>query len=658
MKATIRLFKALPITTKNTKEASKKLLQESTKRGFVFTPEVIANYTEKELLTLVKVIEKEVGLTAEKMNNTFQKSWKKVKETKIEQLLMEQLVHYFTTYGFKSLGIFDPNSVYVPRAKLDIPGLEEDVKLVVIKGYTKEELKIKLLDLLGSGIAFSEDTLNDLMDVSYFVEFTPEEIAAVKNYEAKAILYDCFTIVPEDPIEFLRLAIYKLVNETLIIKNDKLINAIKETIPKRVDVAFLFKDYKESHGLERLAEIFYRFKPIFLAFKTSDNIKPMINRIRKLAKKHHKPMKEDYLNNITKKIKHGETIDNKKLKEELAKVNTFRKIRLAQALKYRTVKNTKSILYKIRNGKSFATEFNFEKKEIAADILKVVLESLVESISKNVKGKKIFSPPRINYALPATEKQFTGNLPSGTSITAKSDLIFGIHWENVGNRSIDLDLSMINATNLKLGWNGLFRNEERSVLFSGDMTDATVLNEESLKKEGIIDLSLEEEHTDDWELHGATELFYIKHQEETNFILFLNYYNFSPDLTIPYKIIAAKEQTDDFKLNYMINPNNILCISKSKVEVKQRVIGLVVCTPHGSTFYFNESNLGRSAVSSATKDYAQHARKYLFDFSTNSISLTEVFKQAGAIYVEKQEEAEIDLSPENLEKDTIINLLM
>ena len=42
MKATIRLFKALPITTRETKEANKKLLQETTKRGFVFSTEVIA----------------------------------------------------------------------------------------------------------------------------------------------------------------------------------------------------------------------------------------------------------------------------------------------------------------------------------------------------------------------------------------------------------------------------------------------------------------------------------------------------------------------------------------------------------------------------------------------------------------------------------------
>jgi hypothetical protein len=46
-------------------------------------------------------------------------------------------------------------------------------------------------------------------------------------------------------------------------------------------------------------------------------------------------MKEDFLNGITAKIKKGETIDQGKLKSELARVNVFRKIRLLYALQYR-----------------------------------------------------------------------------------------------------------------------------------------------------------------------------------------------------------------------------------------------------------------------------------------------------------------------------------
>ncbi len=80
----------------------------------------------------------------------------------------------------------------------------------------------------------------------------------------------------------------------------------------------------------------------------------------------------------------------------------WRKIRLAYALKFRT-KDVDSILYRIRNGKAYAMDFFFGDKERAKTILAIVLDSIVEDIVKNVKGKKIYIPDYINYSLPATE---------------------------------------------------------------------------------------------------------------------------------------------------------------------------------------------------------------------------------------------------------------
>ncbi|GAG61291.1 unnamed protein product, partial [marine sediment metagenome] len=96
---------------------------------------------------------------------------------------------------------------------------------------------------------------------------------------------------------------------------------------------------------------------------------------------------EDYLNEITAKIKKGETIDKDKLKSELERVNVFRKIRLAYALRFR-VKDVDSILYRIRNGKAYATDFDFKNKIVAKHVLAIVLDSITENIGKNVKGKK------------------------------------------------------------------------------------------------------------------------------------------------------------------------------------------------------------------------------------------------------------------------------
>lgn len=628
MKSTIRLFKAVKITSKRKKKSSKGLLEKTVKRGFVFTPEVVYNYPETELLDLINIIEKEVGLTPEKMNASFHKSWKKVRDADILQLFFEQIIHYFTTYGFERMGIYDKDSVYIPNEKLEIPGLKEDVKLVVIKGYTKEELKKKLLLLLQTGIALGEETINDVIDVATYVEIDGKDIDSIKNKEVKVALYDYLDLFPENPIEFLRYCIYKSTNNTLLIKDRATIEAIKSN--NRLAAISLFRKYKAKYGLERLAEIFYRFKPLFLAFGSKSQLKKTINRIRRLALKHHKPMPEDFLNEITAKLKRDEDIDFKKLQEELKRVNTFRQIRLAYALKYRT-KDVKSILYRIRNGKAYATNFTFDyNQHIAKDILKIVLDSIVKSIKPNVKGKKIYIPEYMTYSLPATEKQFTGDYPSGSYISIPKDMVVGIHWENVNRDRIDLDLSMINAEG-KIGWDAGYRSEDRKILFSGDVTDAP-------KPE------------------GASELFYVRRQSMDSHILFVNYYNYDSEVEVPLKIFVAKEQVSNLSHNYMVNPNNIITIAKTKMTLKEKILGLLVTTTNECRFYFAETYLGGSITSSNSK-FVDNARKYLFHFYRNTISLNELLQMAGGKLVVDKEKCDIDLSPENLEKDKIINLI-
>ena len=99
----------------------------------MFSPEVLGNYNEKELSEIIKIIKTELSISAEQMNNTFHKSWNKIKTASIEQLVYEQLIHYFTTYGFEQLGIYNENSVYVPNEKLEIPNLNENINITIIK---------------------------------------------------------------------------------------------------------------------------------------------------------------------------------------------------------------------------------------------------------------------------------------------------------------------------------------------------------------------------------------------------------------------------------------------------------------------------------------------------------------------------------------------
>jgi hypothetical protein len=625
MKSVLKLFNALPIKEKKKERSSKELLDATIKKGFIFSPEVVYNYSENELINLIK----EIGLTGEQLNNAFHKSWKKIKEASIEELVLDQILHYITTYGFEEMGVYDKDLVYIPTEKLNVPKINvEKIPLMVIKGYTKEELKVKLLNLLSSGIALAEDTKNDVIDVITFVGLKEDEINNINNKEVRIAFYDYLDILPKDPIEFLRYMIYKSTNRTLLIKDKITINEIKTK--DNLGILNLINKYEVKYGLEKLAEIFYRFKPLFLAFKTNSGLNSKINRIRKLAEKYHKPMKEDYLNEVTGRIKHGYgALDIKKLNTSLNEVNIFRKIRLAYALKFRT-EEVNSIIYRIRNGKSWTTDFKFDRQDEVEEILNIVLGSITEDIVKNVEGKKIYIPKYIKYTLPATEKQFTGNFPSGTYISIPKDMIFGIHWDNVGNNRIDLDLSLIDQDGGKLGWDGSYRSEGATILFSGDMIDAS---------------------------NGASELFYIKKQKEISGILFVNYFNCQEKVEVLFKIIVGKETIKTLNHNYMVNPNNILSIAQSKINNKQKILGLLVATPEECKFYYAETQMGNS-ITSYGSPIAEKAREYLFNFYTNTISLNDILEKAGAEIVTKEEEYDIDLSPEKLEKDTILNLLI
>lgn len=658
MKSTIRLFKAVPINTKR-KKTNENLMEITIRRGYIFSPEVIYNYAFYD--KLINWVEEIYGITAEKLNSSFHKSWAKIKDTGMEQLMVEQIAHYLTTYGkekpgeyliekeeqfgvpflvekiielpdFESDRIKEEDYVYIPKEALHVPHWDkQDIRLVIIRGLTKKELKTKLLDLLHSGIALAEDTINDVFDVGEFLKLEEDDIKNVRNKEAKAGLYDYLNIVPENPTEFLRYVIYKMTGKTLLIKNPALIEKIKEKQDRTI--SRLFSLYATKHGLKRLAEIFYRFKPIFLAFKANERLKSTINKIRRLAVKYHKPMPEDYLNTVTAKLKKGESLFFDTLTSELEKANIFRKIRLAYALKYRT-KNINSILYKIRNGKGYATDFSFPyqyKEKPTKLVLNKVLDSIIKDIKKNVSGKRIYIPNYIYYALPATEKQFTGNFPSGTYVTVKKDIIFGINWHNVDRHVVDLDLSLISPTEGKIGWDSTYRDEAKSILFSGDITDARGEN-------------------------GATELFYVKRQKKEALILHVNYYNFDEEVEVPFKIIIAQEQVSNWEKNYMVNPNNLIAMSNSKINQKQKVLGLLVTTFDECRFYFTEIYVGNS-ITSSNSDIAEHSRKYLFGFYENTIDLKDILIKAKAKIVDKEDKSDIDLSPEALEKDSILNLM-
>ena len=614
--ATLRLFNAIQVDKKDEKVISHDVYARMIKQGYVLSPAITPTDS------LLEEIEKIVGVSGEKANASFHKSWAVVQDSPIEALVMQQIIHYITTYGFKEMGIYTEDSVYIPNEKLEIPEVRDDIPLTLVKAMDADEILAAIMQL-GSGIALGQETLGDIMTIIEANSYGSKFVSGIKNHELKALLEDYYGITPSEPVAYLRYVISKLTDQALLIKNDALIEKIKASNGKFLDT--LLEDAPED-----LASIFFRYKPLFLAMKTISRKKTFFNQLRKKADKLHKPLPEDYLNSITTQIKRG-ILDLEHLQALLKKATIFRKIRLAYALKFR-LHSDDSIVYRVRNGRGWATFFDWPSvlEEQTQQALDVVLDSIVDSIRPNVEGKTFYIPENVQYTLPATEKQFTGNLPSGSSVTVPEDLIVGVHWINT-NKQVDLDLSIVGQSG-KTGWDADYRSDANNIVFSGDVTDAP-------------------------NPKGAAEVFYIKKGLHEPKLLMLNYFNYSQGDEVEMKLLAAYERPKKFHENYMVDVNNIIASSNINISKKQNVLGLVANVNGQNRVYFANTSVGNS-ISSRNNDQSTHVRHFLVQSMLNTIDLREILQRSGAIDIVTMENSvDLNLSPEMLDKTTILNIL-
>lgn len=626
MKSSLNLFKAVPVSHTNriTKEDFAKRNEPFIKSGFIFAPEVLDAYTGPEFDKLVKQVNDLYGKNGADLNKSFHKSFAKVRDASMEQLWYEQALHYLTTYGFEEMGFFSHESVYIPAESLEVPEVKEDFKLTVIRGLSKEELKAELLGFLATGIALKDATIKDVLDVSTFVGVTETEAQEVKNKEVRIALYDYFNYVPSNNLEFLRYMVYKITGMTQIIKNE----ATLETIKAKFNISHegMLVKYVNTYGENELAKLFYRYKPVFLAFRKTANAKKVVNSIRRSAKINHVPMRADLLNNLTGMIKTGKKVSETELAAALENVNTFRKARLAYALKYRT-EDHEGIMYRVRNGKSYATKFENGNKDDAQAVYDLVIDAIINDIAPNVEGKTFVIPENLVYALPTTEKQFIGNVPAGSFVEVGEDMVFGVQWSNVERHRIDLDLSISNLSG-KIGWDGGYRSQDTQ--FSGDITDAP---------------------------RGAVEVFRVGNGTNGLWLANLNFFNYA-DVKVPFKFFVGSDNQAINK-NYVVDPNKLKLLVDSEFNGdRQKVLGVLYADENTRRFIFSESTMG-SAASSRHTDYSQYALDYIKSYYTDVIDLNQLIVAAGGTVVhEAPAEGEyVDLSIEALDKTTIIDLL-
>lgn len=636
---------------------------------------LIPNNADEEVVDLAIEM---YGKDGEKWNQTFHKDFEIVKNASIEDLIAQQMIHYITTYGFESLGMYDSDLVYIPREKLEIPELDlENIEFITIKPLTSDELTEKLMTLVTSGIALSEWTVEDVKVLSDFID--KNRFDEVSNREIKTYLYDKYNIMPKNPDDFLRYMLFKLTGNTLKIQSADMIYQVRRS-DKNKALKMLESYLTDDNSYKKLSSIFLRNKQLFLALKVKKEdveysdikvrMNRIINKLRKMSVYNHKPLPKNILDNLTNK---DISVNYDDLVKELDKITVFREMRILNGVRYRLFGND-NIVYRIRNGKSYVSTLpgkTFEYIDKLTGLYKFIVNHLTSRLSDKVKGKTIYIPENVIYAVPTSEKQFFGDIPEGSYIEVprNDNIVYGVHWKNIkdgkpirrfygeeilprGEERVDLDLKQMNKSDV-FGWDASYRSSKSDILFSGDITNAQLPD-------------------------GATELFYVgQNVGNVAFLVTLNMFtNNSQDVPFEFVIANATHRSENVS-RYALDPNNILYKMDAIIKnmERQKTLGLITISDT-IRFYFNEFSLGNSVATSRRDDITMGAFDYLNTYGKTQLKLNELLKDSGAIIVNEptiktkviknvngDEVSEIidtpvdlDLSLESITKDTIIDL--
>ena len=404
-----------------------------------------------------------LGLDNEIWSNTFHKSWDKVENAPIEQLVFEQLVHYFSTYGMEYLGL--PAMPVIPCEDIisDKEALPNIKAFTIIRVVSTEEA-LKIIEEYICNVKSPHK--NEVEAIISLMDKTSLTVDDLTSFELKIARHDQLGTVPTDGQDFLRYVVYKMTGSTLLIKNTTMISSIQRYCEQNPNTAY--KMLSLCNEVE-LAKIFFRFKPLILAFKKSEKCRPIVNRIRRLANKYHRPLSDKNAANLTKLISEDrfrdaiDVIDNLDNRTLIKLINFTNSEMLADS-------NIK--IFNIRNGSSYVAEHETEYQTV--DVLNsLCFSKLIHNCKNKLAGKTYLIPEYIEYTAPVSEKQMIGQIPYGTVVHgSNSDTITpAIWWTDHDRYRTDIDIHL-NGRNGSFGWNSCYRNDSAKVLYSGDMVTA------------------------------------------------------------------------------------------------------------------------------------------------------------------------------------------
>ena len=390
--------------------------------------------------------------------------------------------------------------------------------------------------------------------------------------------------------------------------------------------------------MKSLSQIFLRYKPLFLVLKSGNA--STINRIRRLAVKNHKPLKAGLWERI---LSTQTEEDLTEAFDKVGELNNYRKIQLMEAILYRR-QHPENQFYHIRNGKTFIRADY--KPSYNAEYCNELYTILMDSLIKDIRAKytkedgtvmSVKLPKGIMLVCPTSEKNFVGNIPSGSYVKfaekdeTPNDIIFGIYWRDEwGTNDFDLHYAGFNGQNY--GWNYRHK-EDTSLMFSGDMTRA---NPE------------------------ASECFFLNGDAPKGTLSCYRYWG--ETTSSKFKVWIAKEKASEdrhvdneyFKyaegkrknLGYMADPANI--VFDTIIDTEGDGDKQIGCVLDNRLYFTNESlSGGRVPNKDTTELYKEALPKKL----NSHIVLNDLLTVAGIPIVD--ENADIDLS--KLNKADLIN---
>lgn len=615
MERLIKFFNAAP-TDGHRLDASL-VVSEAAKRGYL--PQTAC--CTQEVLDFVRSQEMNP-------NSTFYKTIEDVASKDRFELLIDQLLHYASTYGTDYEG-----EVYCPNGD----PIEINYKTyTVIRAVSPKEMFDMCVDCINAGAALATDTLKELVD--YIVQNVRKhhfaiDLDAIANRDALCMISDALGVLPNTGAAIVRVLFFKVFGTPMPIQGHKQLNALlgnRHCQASTADLSGVDLRKLTDQQLIELSKVFRRYRKFLLGLKRADRNRAAINKIRRLSDKYHEPMKAGFWENLTN-LTEKEVMS--RLDSEIVKLdNNFKITRLIQMIVLRKLQNSNKTMrvYHIRNGRTWTDKNSIAPygawlNDVGRALVKKLVFNLRYKMMEMHNGLPVYVkfPQNLNLVCPVSEKKFFGNIPFGSSFDFNGlNNYFGVYWRNEwGTRDFDLHFNDDNG--YSIGWNSQYYDQGKTCIFSGDMTNA---NPE------------------------ATEIFYFDGATKVpDGMIVLN--RFNGDDNSKYRIFFGHEKITHLTKGYMVDPNSIQVAEEYYSTAQEQIVGRV----QDNRVYLVVEDVQGGIVSIPRTEL----NKAYSDMCKSFLDLKPVLLAAGFVeYTDEhaQDGIEPDIDLTDLRKDTLLNL--